>query len=273
MTAMDKRTKPCGWTLVSLRPQGQHGAVADALADPCAFMIALSPWRLQRRLGDPALRQLQQALQASRVIFTSPAAVVAASGALPLQDAPSRPWLAVGEGTLRALRAVGIDHAMAPQRMDSEGLLALPALAAVRGQTVGLVTAPGGRGLIAAHLQERGAQLVRADVYQRVPLRVPPRGLARLSRSPQPWVLAVSSGEALERVWAQLTPDWQARWQARMDVVVASERLRVQVRGLGFAHVVVADGPTPQQMAAACRQLAHRAMADEAMADGAMPDG
>jgi len=151
--------------------------------------------------------------------------------------------------------------------------LALPALAAVRGQTVGLVTAPGGRGLIAAHLQERGAQLVRADVYQRVPLRVPPRGLARLARSPQPWVLAVSSGEALARVWAQLTPDWQARWQARMDVVVASERLRVQVQGLGFAQVVVADGPTPQQMAAACRQLAHGAMADGTMADGAMPEG
>ena len=256
MQAMDKHAKPCGWTLVSLRPKGQHAALRAAVAHSGAQMVDLSPWRLQRRPDAAGTRALCTALQASVVIFTSPAAVAAAAscdgGFL---NAPERPWLAVGEGTLRALRAHGIEHAIAPSRMDSEGLLALPVLSDVQGMTIGLVTAPGGRGLIAADLQARGARLLRADVYRRVPVQLPARTLARLSRSPRPWVLAVSSGEALERVWAQLSPAWQARWQADMAVVVASERLAVQARALALAPVRVAAGPTPSQMATAALAL------------------
>lgn len=241
---------------MSLRPQGQHAALRCALAHSGACTLGLSPWRLQRRPDAAGAGALHAALQASAVIFTSPGAVAAAaSSGDAFLNAPERPWLAVGDGTLRALRAHGIEHATAPSRMDSEGLLALPVLADVRGKTIGLVTAPGGRGLIAADLQARGAQLVRADVYRRVPLRLPARALARLSRSPRPWVLAVSSGEALERVWAQLPPAWRARWQAGMAVVVASERLALQARALGLATVRVAAGPTAAQMAAAAVAL------------------
>lgn len=256
MQAMDKHAKPCGWTLVSLRPQGQHAALRDEFSGSRPFIIALSPWRLRRSDDTHARQQLQQALQASRVLFTSPAAVTAAV-ALDglLQQAPVRPWLAVGAGTLRALHSAGFAHAVAPQRMDSEGLLALPALSDVQGQRVGLVTAPGGRGLIAAALQARGAQVLRADVYQRVPLRLNARTLSRLSHSPAPWLLAVSSGEALARTWAQLSPAWRTRWLARMTVVVPSERLRAQALTLGFLQVVLADGPTAAQMAAACRHV------------------
>jgi uroporphyrinogen-III synthase len=256
MQAMDKHAKPCGWTFVSLRPQGQHAALRVALAHSGACTVGLSPWRLQRRPDAAGAGALRTALQASAVIFTSPGAVAAAASfGDTFLNAPERPWLAVGDGTLRALRAHGIDHAIAPSRMDSEGLLALPVLADVQGKAIGLVTAPGGRGLIAADLQARGAQLRRADVYRRVPLRLPARALARLSRSPRPWVLGVSSGEALERVWAQLSPPWRARWQADMAMVVASERLAVQARALGLAPLRVAAGPTAAQMAAAAVAL------------------
>ena len=242
---------------MSLRPQGQHAALRDALAHSGARVVGLSPWRLRRQADTAGAASLRTALQASAVIFTSPGAVhAAASFGASFLNAPERPWLAVGDGTLRALRAQGIAHAIAPSRMDSEGLLALPVLADVSGKTIGLVTAPGGRGLIAADLQARGARVVRADVYCRVPLRLRARALARLSRSPRPWVLAVSSGEALERVWAQLTPAWRMRWQADMAVVVvASERLAVQARALGLAQVRVAEGPTAAQMAAAAAAL------------------
>ncbi len=256
MQAMDEHAKPCGWTLVSLRPQGQQAALRAAAAQMGACTLALPPWRLQRLASATAAVQLQAALQASRVIFTSPAAVVAAASLEPVfGQAPARPWLAVGDGTLRALRATGVEHAQAPSRMDSEGLLALPALAGVEGLSIGLVTAPGGRGVIAAALQARGAQVLRADVYRRVPLRVPARALARLSHSPTPWLLLVSSGEALQRVWAQLDPHWQDLWRARMSVVTASERLQTQVHGLGFARVLQAAGPTTGQLLAGCRTL------------------
>ena len=54
---------------------------------------------------------------------------------------------------------------------------------------------------------------------------------------------------------ATYTLDLEARWQADMAVVVASERLAVQARALGLAPVRVAAGPTPSQMAAAALAL------------------
>jgi len=260
MQAMNKHAKPCGWTLVSLRPQGQHAALRQAAAAAGAVAtVALAPWRLQRCTDEAARTTLHAALRAHATVFTSPAAVVAAQALLPgLPSCNAQQWLAVGEGTLRALQRAGVQGAQAPARMDSEGLLALPALQQLQGRQIGLVTAPGGRGLIAASLQQRGAQLVRANVYQRTPLTLPPRALARLSHSPQPWLLALSSGEALQRVWEQLPPPWQSRWRGGMGVLAASARLCEQAQALGLAHVAQAEGPMPAQLAAAARQLLPR---------------
>ncbi|HFF3760385.1 uroporphyrinogen-III synthase [Stenotrophomonas forensis] len=258
MQAMADHTIPTGaagsdaaWTLVSLRPQGQHVALRRAVAGLGGHVLALSPWRLQRLHGTPVVRQLQRALNCDRVVFTSPAAVAAASALLPLAEAQRSPWLTVGEGTARALQAHGISEVHAPQRMDSEGLLALPVLANVQGLRIGLVTAPGGRGLIAAQLQAAGASIERADVYQRRLLRLAPRTLARLAHSAYPWMLAVSSGEALRHFWQQLPPALQQRLQARATAVVASDRLGEQARALGLQHVVRAAGPTTAQLVAA----------------------
>ncbi|HEL2978830.1 TPA: uroporphyrinogen-III synthase [Stenotrophomonas maltophilia] len=258
MQAMADHTIPTGaagseasWTFISLRPQGQNTALRRAVAGLGGHVLALAPWRLQRLHGTPVVHQLQRALNCDRVVFTSPAAVAAAAALLPLASAQHSPWLTVGEGTARALRAHGITEVHAPQRMDSEGLLALPVLAEVQGLRIGLVTAPGGRGLIAAHLQDAGAIIERADVYQRRLLRLSPRALARLAHSAYPWVLAVSSGEALQHFWHQIPPTLQQRLQACASTVVASERLGEQARALGLQRVAHAAGPTAAQLAAA----------------------
>ncbi len=258
MQAMADHTIPtgaagsdAGWTLVSLRPQGQHVALRRAVAGLGGHVLALSPWRLQRLHGTPVVRQLQRALNCDRVVFTSPAAVAAAASLLPLAEAQRSPWLTVGEGTARALQAHGITDVHAPQRMDSEGLLALPVLAHVQGLRIGLVTAPGGRGLIAAQLQAALVDVGAFDRGARRLLRLPPRTLARLAHSAQPWVLAVSSGEALQHFWQQLPPALRQRLQARATAVVASDRLGEQARALGLQHVVRAAGPTTAQLVAA----------------------
>ncbi|OBU65281.1 uroporphyrinogen-III synthase [Stenotrophomonas maltophilia] len=255
MQAMTDHTIPTGaaasgadWTLISLRPQGQHAGLRRAAAQFGGQVLALSPWRLQRLHGMPVLRQLERALDCDRVVFTSPAAVAAAASLLSLAGAQRGPWLAVGEGTARALQARGIADVHAPQRMDSEGLLALPLLADVRGLRIGLVTAPGGRGLMAAQLQAAGATIERADVYRRLRLRLPSRTLARLAHAPPPWVLAVSSGEALQQFWQQLPPAVRYRLQSGATVVVASERLGEQAQALGLQRIVRSAGPTPVQM-------------------------
>ena len=185
---------------------------------------------------------LVQALSAPVVVFTSPAAVRAAAQLQPLAVRTGQHWLAVGAGTAAAPRRAGIVQVQGPGRMVSEGLLALPALAAP--SRVGLVTAPGGRGLLAPTLAARGARVGRADVYARVPVPLGRRALARLAAADAPLVLALSSEEALQRVLPQL-PDALATRLRHSPVVAASARLATIARDLGWQRVLVAGSPRP----------------------------
>lgn len=242
-------TEP-SWYVISLRPRGEHDALRRAAARHGAGLIALSPWRL-RHLDNPQTRsELRAALAASRVIFTSPAAVGAARALQPLSPRRQQHWCAVGAGTAAALRRAGVAQVQAPARMDSEGLLALPALQQVGGHEVGLVTAPGGRDTIAPALRARGAQVVRAEVYTREAVALPPRALERLRQTTAPLVLALSSGEALQRVLAAVPADVAAILR-RARVVAASARLAALAAELGFADIVLAHGPRPSDLLAA----------------------
>ncbi|MCL6619133.1 uroporphyrinogen-III synthase [Thermomonas hydrothermalis] len=245
-----------GWTVLSLRPRGQHAALRRAAARLGARVLAVSPVALV--LPDDAATRaaLTAALQADIVIATSPNAVRAAARLHPLAARPGQPWLAVGSSTRRALQRHGI-AASAPTRMDSEGLLALPALAAVAGQRIGLITAPGGRDLLAPTLTARGAQVLRAEVYARVEVPIPTRqrqALAVALQTPQQVLLALTSGEALAALQTQLAdPTLYA-----VGVVASSPRLEAQARAAGFTRIVTAAGPRPAQLLAAATQLADR---------------
>lgn len=250
MPAMNTETKVARWTLISLRPRGQHAPLRRAAKGTGATLIALSPWALQARRDAATCVDLAAALAAERVVFSSPAAVHAAARLTALDAPHAGQWLAVGAGTAAALARHGARDVLAPGRMDSEGLLALPALADLRGLRAGLVTAPGGRGVIADTLQQRGAQLLRANVYARQPLPLAARTLQRLRRSAAPWALALSSGEALSLLLEQLPADLQVRLRTA-SVAAASERLATQARAAGFLNVTLAAGPLPAQLVSA----------------------
>ncbi len=244
-----KASHPTRWYVISLRPQGQHAALRRAAARHDARVLALSPWRLQLR-DDPDTRlALQDALRAQRVVFTSPAAVRSALALADLQRQPDQHWFATGSATARALRRAGIQAVQSPARMDSEGLLELPGLAELDAVTVGLVTAPDGRDLLAPELRERGARLLRADVYARVPVPLSPAVLQRLRGLQGPACIALSSGGALQQVIARVPADVLQRLR-RLPVAAASARLQRSAQAAGFADVELADGPRPQQLLA-----------------------
>ncbi|MFC3551888.1 uroporphyrinogen-III synthase [Lysobacter cavernae] len=239
-----------GWYVISLRPRGEHAALRRGAARRGGGLIALSPWRLQVRDDDRTRAALRAALAAPRVLFTSPTAVRAAQALQPLRRRAGQRWFAVGAGSAAALHRAGIDAVQAPARMDSEGLLALPDLADLRDSTLGFVSAPGGRGLLVPTLQARGARVLRADVYDRVPVPPSPRAVAQLRALVAPATLALSSGEALQVVLAALPTDAAAALrQAR--VVAASQRLAALAREHGFGEVVIASGPRPRDLLAA----------------------
>jgi len=239
-----------GCYVISLRPRGEHAALRRAAARRGLRVLALSPWRLVP-LDDVATRKaLRTALEADVVVFTSPAAVRAARALRTLRARRGQAWCAVGSGTAAALHRAGVADVEVPAHMDSEGLLALPALSDVAGVCIGLVTAPGGRDTLAPALQRRGADVRRADVYRREPLAPTPQAIAALRVLDAPAWLALSSGEALTHVLASLPADAAAVLR-RARVVAASERLATLARAAGFAHVVRAAGPRPADLAAA----------------------
>ena len=242
---MSRRSSP-SWYVISLRPRGEHAPLRREAAKRGGGLIALSPWQLRLRDDDATRAALRDALAASHVVFTSPAAVRAARALQPLVRS-GQSVCAVGAGTAAALRRAGVAHVHSPTRMDSEGLLALPALQDVQGRDVGLVTAPGGRGEIAPALTSRGARVLRADVYAREPVPLSVAAMQQLRETDAPLVLALSSGEALQRVLAVLPVDLAARLK-QAHVVAASERLRVLGRDLGFTDIEVAAGPQPADL-------------------------
>lgn len=237
---------------MSLRPRGQHASLRAAAARAGAHLLAVSPLAIAP-LGDAETRRaLDAALTADLLLWTSPNAVRAAAMLLPLAPRRRQPWLAVGAGTQRALARAGI-AADAPVRMDSEGLLALPALADVRGRQIGLITAPGGRGLLAPALAARGARVLRANVYARQPIPLSARQRAALElalRQPARVLLAVSSGEALAALLAQV----DAATLRRVAVVAASTRLAEAARATGFSRIATATSARPAALLQAAAQ-------------------
>jgi uroporphyrinogen-III synthase len=236
--------------VISLRPVGAHAPMRRAAAAHGMRVLALSPWRIGARNDSATRAALADALAADVVLFTSPAAARAAAAIRRLRGSSGQSWLAVGAGTAAALRRAGVDEVSAPQRMDSEGLLALPALQDLQGRSVGMVTAPGGRGVIAPTLAARGARVLRAEVYARVPVAPSPLALARLRALEPPVYLALSSGEALQRIMGTLPPELAARLHGAR-VVAASARLGHLAGEAGFAHVRVASDARPAALLAA----------------------
>lgn len=252
---------------MSLRPVGQHRRllrVAEALG---AKGLSLPGLRLAAREDTPTRAALDTALQCSNVIFTSPSAVRFAIRLRTLAQAAKRPnsrlcseqrVLALGTATGKALRRAGFANVGVPSRASSEHLLALPELLSVSGHRIGIVTAPGGRGLVEQKLRERGATIALAEVYERAPAHLNKGHVRRLLEASGRGAVCVTSGEALDNVLGALAPD--ARRVLRDCVAVASSpRLEAVALAAGFRTVIPAASPAPRALLEALREHASRA--------------
>jgi uroporphyrinogen-III synthase len=102
------------------------------------------------------------------IIFTSANAV--RFGASLLDQKRDLPLAAIGAATARALNQAGYRVAFTPgETPNSEGLLAHPRLEHLAGHRILMIKGSEGRQLLQQELARRGAAVVTADVYQRVP--------------------------------------------------------------------------------------------------------
>ncbi|WP_395680175.1 uroporphyrinogen-III synthase [Dokdonella sp.] len=246
-----------GATLVLTRADG--GALARRARRLGATTVSV-PGLAVRIAHDPTVvALLRSRARFDDWIFSSPAAVRFAHRlAAPLSLRDARVF-AVGAGTRAALAKHAIDALAPTARGESESLLALPALADVRGHRIAVVGAPGGRDLIVPALRARGAAVEPVHVYERLPPRLTRNHFDALAAASDPLLMLVSSGEALANLVA-LLPDVLLQRLRAQGLMVSSARLAALARAAAFADVSIADSAAPDDLlAAAARRLArHR---------------
>lgn len=186
-----------------------------------------------------ARRDLADSARADLLIFVSANAVQYAFPLLPKQLPLDIDIAAVGSATARALSDAGLEPTLVPQRMDSEGLLALPALRALPGALVFILRGNGGRELLADTLSQRGADVRQVEVYRR---RLPRRRAAadNLTRN---WaqlvqVVTATSNAILDNLFTLLGEAGAAHLRTTPLVVVSQRMAAYAVqRGCEIVHV------------------------------------
>jgi uroporphyrinogen-III synthase len=170
------------------------------------------------------------------IIFTSANSV--RFGAPLLAQKRELQLAAIGPATARALNQAGYRVALQPDgNFDSESLLEHPRLEHIAGHRVLIVKGSGGRGALEQELGRRGADVVTADVYQRVPASPGSAALAALLESFSAGAVHVITATSLEiggRLLDLATPALRAEFE-RAHWLLPGERIAAGLRERGLS--------------------------------------
>jgi uroporphyrinogen-III synthase len=149
---------------------------------------------------------------------------------------------APGPGTAEALAGVGIGGAHIPTTtFDSEGLLAMPALADVRGKRVVIFRGEGGREHLGETLSLRGARVDYIACYRRAPPQAGAAGLAEAFHEGRIDAVTLTSSEGMDNLWALADDTMRAAWRA-VPTFVPHPRIAAHAREVGLAVIETAGG-------------------------------
>jgi uroporphyrinogen-III synthase len=167
-----------------------------------------------------------------------------------------KPWPAglkvatIGQGSREELEQRGFTNVIAPAgapaRSDSEALLALPALAGVRGSRIVIFRGEGGRELLGQELAARGASVEHAACYRRA---MPAAAGMRDAWAGGVDAVTVSSAEGLGNLLAMLGEDAVCRLSG-VPLFVPHARVAAEAQRRGLERAIVAS-PGDADMVAA----------------------
>jgi uroporphyrinogen-III synthase len=189
------------------------------------------------------------------IIFTSANAV--RFGASLLDQKRDLTLAAIGPATARALNQAGYRVAVQPpprEPLDSEGLLRHARLEHPAGRRILIIKGSGGRPFLEEELARRGAHVVAADVYQRVPTTPSPAVLAALLASFTAGAVQVITATSLEiagNLLGLATPALRREFE-RVHWLVPGERIAAGLRERGLASPLLqADSAEDHDLVAA----------------------
>jgi uroporphyrinogen-III synthase len=231
-----------GRGILITRPARQAGGLAQKIAAVGGAPVIFPALAILPPADAAALARAQAALP------TYDCAVFVSGNAVEYGAPPAGTWpahvlaFAPGPGTAEALAAVGVADVRVPTTtFDSEGLLALPEFAAVRGRRVLVFRGDGGREALGDALRERGATVDYVACYRRAPPDGDAKGLAEAFRERRIDAVTITSSEGLDRLWALCDDATRAAWRT-CPTFVPHPRIAARAAALGLHAVTTAGG-------------------------------
>lgn len=235
--------------VVITRPLAQAAPLADRITAIGREAVVFPLLEIQP-LPDPGplVAALRDVGRYAMVAFVSPNAIDAAFAHV--ERWPAGVALAVvGEGSKAALARHGLTPANATifspadsRRTDSQTLLQVLDLAALRGKTVLILRGETGRELLADALRDAGVLVDQVAAYRRLPPRLDADGRERLRallRGGADWV--ITSSEAL-RILMQMVRETEGETAVvkmqQQRLVVPHVRIAETARELGFTDII-----------------------------------
>ena len=225
------------------RPARQAGEFARKLAAldarPVVFpaIVILPP--ADRTALDAAHAQLDEY---DLAFFVSANAAEYGAPPDPARWPPRLMTFAPGPGTAEALAAVGLANVHAPPaRFDSEGLLALPELADVRGKRAVIFCGERGRDLVTTTLTARGARVDNVACYRRARPASGAAGMIEALREGRVDAVTITSSEGLDNLMHVLGKEGRPHFLAR-PMFVPHARIADHARTLGAHPIQTAGG-------------------------------
>jgi uroporphyrinogen-III synthase len=236
-----------GINILVTRPQHQAARLSEKIraegGNPVLFPV-LEIQDLEDR--QPLLSLIDRLHEFHLAVFVSPNAVdkamslIVAKGT-PQSLLPALKMVAVGQGTVKALKKFGVESVIAPTvRFDSEALLDMAELRQVEGKRVAIFRGEGGRELLGETLKKRGAILEYVSCYRRA------RPDADVVQSLKSWKkmkiggITITSSEGLHNLFEMLDESGRA-WLTATPLFAPHERIAQTARTLGVAQVILTE--------------------------------
>lgn len=243
MTSAPSGRQPlAGRGIVITRPADQGATLAQLVEAQGARAILFPVIEILDPEDTASLATIVDRLdQFDAAIFISPNAV--AKGIAAIRGRRELPRhlaiVAIGGGSARALRSLGVDDVLMPrERFDSEALLDLPELHEVAGKHMAIFRGTGGRQILGDTLAARGAHVEYAECYRRVRPRSDTAPLLRAWSRGEIDALVATSSEGVRNLHDMLPEAGRARL-AEALVFVPHPRIAATARALGVNKVVV----------------------------------
>ena len=237
--------------VVVTRPAPDHVNLLNALKQQDRPVIHSPAFRLVAQ--EPALsasERIELMARASALIAISPAAARRSLQVFGTKQLSDCEIFAPGTASASAFVEQGLDVTAPEAYGTSEAILALPQLQNVRGMLIVIAAAPGGRSLLTETLENRGAEVIRVELYRRE-LLMPSADFLRFlnARSDcfQDFYSMITSAMTFEVLQARLPKALADIWMTGR-FVVSSGRLKAIVQSAGSDRVIVAASAADADM-------------------------